>query len=67
MSCGTRGRKSLNTVNIGCDVREVNFTVHNKDIWKMKQVKGPGIIPQAYIGKDMGVVERLKLPRREIK
>lgn len=65
MRCRKRGRKPLNTVNLGCDVREVNFTVHNKDSWKMKQMKGPGIISQAYIGKDMGVVERLKLPRRE--
>lgn len=65
MSYRTRERKSLNTVNLGCDVREVNFTVHNKDTWKRKQVKGPGIISQTYLGKDMGVVERLELPRRE--
>lgn len=31
----------------------------------MKQVNGPVIISQEYLGKDMGVVERLKLPRRE--
>lgn len=65
MSCRTRGRKSLNTVNLGCDVRKVNFTVHNKDTWKMKQVRGPGTISQTYIGKDMSSVERLKLPRGE--
>lgn len=65
MNCRARGRKSLNTVTLGCDIRKVDFTVHSKDRWKMKHVKGPGIISQTYIGKDMGAVERLKLPRGE--
>jgi len=69
--CGffrTRGRKSLNSPNLGCHVRKVSFTVHSKDAQKMKQIKNALVISNTYVGMGVGAVERLSLLRnREIK